>query len=175
MHTCAAAESLPEQSGGPVPMLSVAPSATRAEQLSYIHYQRARPNSAFWMINMRSDSCRAFHLQGRKAQPCSTPALHAHPLTAQLFFPFPPLSIALMLSHRPLSCSSSPTTVRPACCWNAHTTLRLSCPPYRAGAVPSSRILPRSVTVQHTNSSCWCVPSPMPGKSGSITVRLRSS
>lgn len=158
-----------------MPLLRVPPSAAWAEQLSYSHYQPARPSSAFRMINTCSNSCRAFRLQGRKAQPGSTPALRTHPLTVQLFFPFPPLSIALTCPHRPLSHSSPPTMLRPVCCRNARAILRLSCPPYRAGAVLSSRALPRSVTVQHIHSSCPCVPSLMPGKSGSVTVRLRSS
>lgn len=175
LHTCAATESLPEQSGGTVPLLRVPPSAAWAEQLSYSHYQPARPSSAFRMINTCSNSCRAFRLWGRKAQPGSTPALRIHPLTVQLFFPFPPLSVALMCPHRPLSHSSSPTTLRPACCHNTRAILRLSCPHIEQELCWAAEPCHGQSQSNTFTALARASPSPMPGKSGSITVRLRSS
>lgn len=168
LHTRAASESLPEQSSGLMPMLSMAPSASQAEQLSYSHHHWARPSSAVQVINTCSDSHRAFHLQVRKAQPSSTSALHAHLLTAQVFHPFPPLPVELVLFHCPVSPlppgSGQHAAAMPMPCFTPSDL-----------APSGSYAEQQSPAMASDSRSCRCVPTARPGKSGSITVRLRSS
>lgn len=76
-----------------------------AEQLS-------QPLPALWMGTPCSNSCRIFHFLEGKAQPCSTPALPAHP-TLPSFFSFPSSFVCSSAFSQPLSQASSPSLARP--------------------------------------------------------------
>lgn len=116
-----------------------------AEQLS-------QPLPAVWMGNPCSNSCRVFHFLKGRAQPCSTPALHAHPSLPSLFsFPFSfgcPCAFS-----RPLSHASSPSLASP-CAALTCSPLQL---PLWAGAV-----LTRSPAMASDSLTCYQLTSAFP-------------
>lgn len=111
-----------------------------AEQLS-------QPSPVIWMGNPCSNSCRVFHFLEGKAQPCSTPALQAHPSLPSFSFHSSfgcPSAFSWPLPH-----PSSPSLARP-CAALACSPLLL---PLWAGAVLTRSPAMASDSLTHSQLS----------------------